>query len=223
MFGADYILQKIISIPLILIAMVGHELAHGYVSTWLGDPTPKRYGRLSINPLNHIDPIGALLMLIAGFGWAKPVMINPQYYKNRKWGTALVSLAGPLANLCMAFLSLLIYVVFLLICANTGLGAFVSESVYNWAGTIAMLLASYNLSFMLFNLIPIPPLDGSKVLGAFLPDRIYYRMLNLERYYTLILFIVIFLLSRLGVFSTVIGGGISLILDGMLRLFSIFF
>ena len=223
MFGAEYILQKIISIPLILIAMVGHELAHGYVSTWLGDPTPKAYGRLSINPLNHIDPIGALLMLIAGFGWAKPVMINPQFYKNRKWGTALVSLAGPLANLCMAFIALLLYVIFLLVCVKTDLGIYVSESVISWAGTIAMLLASYNLSFMLFNLIPIPPLDGSKVLGAFLPNRIYYQMLNLERYYTLILFGVIFLLSRLGVFSTIIGGGISIIMNGMLSLFSIFF
>ena len=223
MFGAEYILLKIISIPLILIALVGHELAHGYVSTWLGDPTPKAYGRLSINPLDHIDPIGALLMLLVGFGWAKPVMINPQYYKNRKWGTALVSLAGPLANLCMAFLAMLLYVIFLLICTKTAVGIFVSESVVYWVYRIAILLASYNLSFMLFNLIPIPPLDGSKVLGAFLPNEVYYRMLNLERYYTLILFGIIFLLSRLGVFSSVIGGGISFILNGMLSLFSIFF
>ena len=223
MFGADYIIQKIISIPLILIALVGHELAHGYVSTWLGDPTPKAYGRLSLNPLNHIDPIGALLMLLVGFGWAKPVMINPQYYKNRKWGTALVSLAGPLSNLIMAFLALLIYVVFLVICIATGLANNIPESVINWSGQIAILLASYNLSFMLFNLIPIPPLDGSKVLGAFLPNEVYYKMLNFERYYTLILFGVIFLLSRLGVFSVVIQGGISVILNGMLSLLSVFF
>lgn len=223
MFGVDYIIQKIISIPLILIALVGHELAHGYMSTWLGDPTPKAYGRLSLNPLNHIDPIGALLMLLVGFGWAKPVMINPQYYKNRKWGTALVSLAGPLSNLIMAFLALLLYVLFLVVCVATGIDRSLPESVINWAGRIAMLLASYNLSFMLFNLIPIPPLDGSKVLGAFLPNEIYYKMLNLERYYALILLGVIFLLSRLGVFDVVIQGGISAILSGMLRLLGVFF
>ncbi len=222
MLNADFIIQKLISIPLILIALVGHELAHGYVSTWLGDPTPKAYGRLSLNPLQHIDPIGALLMLIAGFGWAKPVMINPQYYKNRKWGTALVALAGPLSNLCMAFISLLLYVIFCTVCAKAGIWSKLPDAVIDWSGTIAILLASYNLSFMLFNLIPIPPLDGSKVLGALLPDRVYYKMLNYERYYTLILFILIFVLSRIGAFNF-IDKGISFFLYGMFGLFDIIF
>ena len=222
MLSADYIIQKLISIPLILIALVGHELAHGYVSTWLGDPTPKAYGRLSLNPLQHIDPIGALLMLVAGFGWAKPVMINPQYYKNRKWGTALVALAGPLSNLCMAFVSLLLYVIFCTVCAKAGIWSALPDAVIDWSGTIAILLASYNLSFMLFNLIPIPPLDGSKVLGALLPDRVYYKMLNYERYYTLILFAIIFILSRIGAFNF-IDRGISFFLYGMLGLFDMIF
>ncbi len=222
MFNTDYLIQKLISIPLILIALVGHELAHGYVSTRLGDPTPKAYGRLSLNPLRHIDPIGALLMLVAGFGWAKPVMINPQYYKNRKWGTALVALAGPLANLCMAFVSLLLYVIFCAVCVKTGIWNALPGAVTDWSGTIAILLASYNLSFMLFNLIPIPPLDGSKVLGALLPDRIYYKMLNYERYYTLILFGIIFILSRIGAFNF-IDRGISFFLYGMLGLFDMLF
>lgn len=220
MLNSVYILQKIISIPLILIALVGHELGHALMSTKLGDPTPKAYGRLTINPFAHLDLVGTLLMIVTGFGWAKPVMINPQYYKNRKWGTALVSLSGPLSNLIMAFIGILLYAVFAKICIAL---KWYNVTVIEWVQMIVVMFASYNLSLMLFNLIPIPPLDGSKVLGAVLPNRTYYKMLQYERYYTLILFGIIFLLSRLGVFNVVIGGGVNLILNGMLNILNILF
>ena len=220
MFSSVYILQKIISIPLILIALVVHELGHALVSTKLGDPTPRAYGRLTINPLAHLDLVGTVLMFLTGFGWAKPVMINPQYYKDRKWGTALVSLAGPLSNLIMAIFGMLLYAIFVKVCIAA---QWYNMNVISVVQTIVVLFASYNLSLMLFNLIPIPPLDGSKILGAFLPNRIYYKMLNYEQYYTVVLFIVIFLLSRMGVFSYVIGGGVNLILNGMLNLLNMLF
>lgn len=220
MLNSVYILQKIISIPLILIALVGHELGHALMSTKLGDPTPKAYGRLTINPFAHLDLVGTLLMIVTGFGWAKPVMINPQYYKNRKWGTALVSLSGPLSNLIMVFIGILLYAVFAKICIAL---KWYNVTVIEWVQMIVVMFASYNLSLMLFNLIPIPPLDGSKVLGAVLPNRTYYKMLQYERYYTLILFGIIFLLSRLGVFNVVIGGGVNLILNGMLNILNILF
>lgn len=215
MLNSAYILQKLISIPLILLALTGHELAHGWVSYKLGDPTPKRDGRLTLNPLAHLDPIGALLLLIAGFGWAKPVMINPQYYKNPKAGTALVSAAGPAANLVMAFLITALYAVFAKVCIALD---WYNETAIEWAKTVTQLFASYNLSLMLFNLIPIPPLDGSKIVGAFLPNRIYYKVMEYERYYSVALIILIFVLMRLGVFERFISGGMSLIFSAMVNL-----
>ncbi len=215
----DYLMQKLISVPLILIALVGHELGHGLVSTWFGDPTPKNCGRLTINPLAHLDPIGTFLMLLTGFGWAKPVMIDPRYYKNRKYGTAAVSLAGPLSNLIMAFIAVLMYTVFAKICIAL---QWYNESVISWVQTIIILFASYNLSLMIFNFIPIPPLDGSKILGALLPNGTYYKILRYEQYYTLILFGIIFLLSRLGVFDSLISRGVSFFLTGMLKLFGLY-
>ncbi len=219
-FLMDFLLQKIISLPLILIALVVHELGHAYVSTKLGDPTPKAYGRLTINPLAHLDLVGTILMLLTGFGWAKPVMINPQYYKNRKWGTAAVSVAGPLSNLIMSAVVMLLYAIFAKVCILTN---WYNPNVIEWVKLIVIMFASYNLSLMIFNFIPIPPLDGSKILGALLPNRTYYKMLQYEQYYTLVLFGVIFLLSRLGVFNRIISGGVSIILGGMLNFINMLF
>lgn len=182
-----------------LIALVGHELAHGWVSGKLGDPTPKMQGRMTLNPLAHLDLVGTLLMLLTGFGWAKPVQVNPMYYKNRKKGMALVALAGPLANLLMAFAGFLL---------GTLLGKLVSGFSYSAAVFIMQLTALFtirNLQFMVFNLIPLPPLDGAKILGVFLPDRAYYTMLQYEQYCIIILMV----LSLLGVFGNIIGAGVS--------------
>ena len=170
-----------IILPTVLISLTGHEFAHGWVSTKLGDPTPKAEGRLSLNPLKHLDPVGAVLMLLTGFGWAKPVSVNPMYYKDRKKGMALVALAGPLANLIMAFVSAVLGILLLTIFHNA--------NVQSIIGMVLSIFVRMNLSFMVFNLIPIPPLDGAKILGMFLPNRTYYRMLEYERYAIILIMI----------------------------------
>jgi len=195
------LIEIIMIVPISLIAIIGHELAHAWVSTKLGDPTPRYEGRLTLNPLAHLDLVGTLLMIFTGFGWAKPVGVNPMYYKDKKKGMALVAVAGPLANFAMAFIGILLAVIF----DKTGLGV---------ACTVALLFATRNLGLMVFNLIPIPPLDGSKILGMFLPNRIYYNVLQYERY----AIIIIMVLSVTGVFSTVIGGGISLLGNSLINL-----
>ncbi len=195
----------IILLPIRLIAIIGHELGHAWVSTKLGDPTPRNTGRLTINPLAHLDFYGTLLMLFTGFGWAKPVMINPMYYKDRKKGTALVSIAGPLANLVMATVGMIIYALLVVLHAKMGL----SKSVFGALSNIAYVFIYTNLCFMVFNLIPIPPLDGSKVLGMFLPDRTYYKMLEYEQFSM----ILIMVLSLSGAFSRIIGTGVNVIFN----------
>ena len=107
----SYIASKILMIPIVLIALTFHEFSHGFISSKLGDPTPRITGRLSLNPMAHLDPMGALLMVLTGFGWARPVQIDARYYKNPKWGMAITAAAGPLSNLVLAFLAMIIYTV----------------------------------------------------------------------------------------------------------------
>ncbi len=192
----------LINVPITLIALTGHELAHAWVSSKQGDPTPRYEGRLSLNPLAHLDPIGTLLMIFTGFGWAKPVSVNPMYYKDRKKGMALTAIAGPIANFIMAFAGILFGTLLLV------LGSILSwnDTVMYMINLIFYLFAYRNLCFMVFNLIPIPPLDGSKVLGIFLPNRTYYNILQYERY----AIILIMLLSLTGAFDAIIGGGVNM-------------
>lgn len=159
----------------ILIALVFHELAHGYISHKLGDPTPSRDGRLTLNPMAHLDLFGTICMVVFHFGWAKPVQINSQYYKNRKLGTVLVSLAGP----CMNFILALI---------GTILIALLPETIFS---LFLYYFVSINTSLGVFNLIPIPPLDGSKVLGAVLPEEIYFGYMRYEQYGMFLLMILL--------------------------------
>lgn len=172
-------------IPALLISISFHEYAHARVSYSLGDPTPKWRGRLSLNPLVHLDPIGLIMLWLFRFGWAKPVEINPSYYKEPKKGTILVSLAGPMANLLLAFISMIILKLDVL---RIGI---VDSFVY--------ILFLYNLSLAVFNLIPIPPLDGSKILAGLLPARQSYEFLKFESYGPLILIILVYfgLLSQI--------------------------
>ena len=197
MLNLKYIL---IGVPITLIALTGHELAHAWVSTKLGDPTPRREGRLTLNPMAHLDLVGTILMIFTGFGWAKPVGVNPMYYRDRKKGMALTAIAGPIANLIMAFFGVLIGI--LLLVAGSYLGW--SEDVIGIIMLVCYLFATRNLRFMVFNLIPIPPLDGSKVLGMFLPNRTYYTILQYERYAILL----IMFLSLSGAFELIIGTGV---------------
>lgn len=197
----------LINVPITLIALTLHELAHGWVSGKLGDPTPKREGRMTLNPLAHLDVLGTLLMIFTGFGWAKPVMVNPMYYKDRKKGMALVGIAGPVMNVLLAFAALLIYVIVGIVVFHANNGA-VDISTFAY---IMNVFAIRNLSFAVFNLIPIPPLDGSRVVSMFLPDRAYYKLMSWERYS----FVLIILLSITGVFDAVIGTGVTMLYNGM--------
>ena len=181
------------SAPAVLIAMVLHELSHAYTSYRLGDPTPKLTGRLTINPLKHLDLFGSLCLLLLGFGWAKPVQINPRYYKNPKIGTLWVSLAGPGMNFLLAFIG---SIGVSLIVKYTGDGiTFQSEAGYKAFLYLYRFLYYFmliNIGMGVFNLIPFPPLDGSKVLAAVLPDRAYYTWMRYERYGQFILMILLY-------------------------------
>ena len=148
--------------PVMLLAIICHECAHGFVSDRLGDPTPRMSGRLTLNPLKHLDPIGTLCLLFFHMGWANPVPINPYYYKDRKKGIILVSLAGPAVNMLLAFVSLFIEGLFMLYGSS-------SSSIVQTAMSLAYYSAVLNIGLGIFNLIPVPPLDGSHVLGELSP------------------------------------------------------
>lgn len=183
----DDILHYIYLIPAVLIAITLHEFAHGFVSWKLGDPTPKEEGRLTLNPIKHLDPIGALCLLVFHMGWAKPVMINPNYYKNPKAGTVLVSLAGPVMNFIISIVSMLV------------MGIYIKSGLYDISDVLEYIyiffyyLAVINVGLGIFNLIPIPPLDGSKVLGAILPEKLYFNYMRYEKYFALILIVLLWL------------------------------
>lgn len=207
--------EWLIMIPIVLIALTFHEFCHGFVSSKLGDPTPRLTGRLTLNPLAHLDPIGTLLMVLTGFGWAKPVQINPSYYKNPKWGMAITALAGPISNFVLAFAAMLLYTILYIISLKTGL--FTGAMPY--IAYFLLMFTQVNLCFMVFNLIPIPPLDGSRVLGLFLSTSAYFKLQRFERY-SMILIIV---LSLLNVFSRIIGTGVSFVLNRILDVCNLIF
>lgn len=191
----DNITLILYALPAILISLSFHEMAHAYISYRHGDPTAKMLGRLTMNPLKHLDPIGTLMLIASmfsgfGFGWAKPVPINPAYYSNRKRGTVLVSLAGPASNLLLA---LVFSFPMALIALDSGysaaeiydssLGIYGSDlSARAIIFNICRFFYMINIGLATFNILPIPPLDGSKILTAILPANIYFRLMQYERY-----------------------------------------
>ncbi len=198
------LLTWVLSAVAVLLCMTVHECSHGLVSWWLGDPTAKKMGRLSFNPLHHLDPVGALCLLFFRFGWAKPVPINPNYYKNFRLGTVLTSVAGPLSNVLFAFVTLLVYGVWQLFLP-----------VHEVALTFIWTLVSMNLGFAVFNCIPIPPLDGSKIVLALLPEKIYRVVLQYERYGFILLIALIYLNNS---FGGLLNRGVNNVLDGLLHI-----
>ena len=164
------------SLAVIFLTLPVHEFAHGFAATKLGDPTPRYQGRMTLNPFAHIDWIGAACILLFGFGWAKPVQVNSNNFRNPKRDMAVTALAGPLSNLIVAFAALLINNILSLIATKTLVSAFY------YIGFFFYYIALINVSLAVFNLIPIPPLDGSRLLSALLPYRYYYALMRYERY-----------------------------------------
>lgn len=170
----EQLIDYLYIIPAALIAIVLHELSHGLISHFLGDPTPKEQGRLTLNPAKHLDLYGIICLIVFGFGWAKPVRVDPRYYKNPKWGMALVALGGPLANFLVAFLSGFLVIFISYYAPYTS----IMEVLYYFF----LYLMIINLGLGVFNLIPIPPLDGSKIIGAILPDDAYMQYMKYQKY-----------------------------------------
>ena len=194
-------LGALIVFVIILVSMVLHELAHGLVAYWLGDTTAKDNGRLTLNPLKHLDPVMSLilpmLLYFMGapvFGGAKPVPVNSRNLKWNEWGMALVAIAGPLMNFLLAFIGFLVF-------------------RFGGQNEIALNFVTINLGFMIFNLLPIPPLDGSRVLYALSPDGVRVFLNNFERYGIFIVYALILVMGNF--FSGIMTGGI----NGILKFF----
>ncbi len=222
--NVDWILELIFSLVAIFGAIVLHEVAHGYVAYRLGDPTAKSRGRLTLNPLAHVDPVGTLLVPgvlaimrfalgwnVLLFGWAKPVPINPAYFRNPLRGTLYVALAGPGTNFALA---LVCVVVFRLLVLGTSIetldggGGFGGSLAY-WMVWLLLRFSLYNLVLGVFNLIPIPPLDGSRILMYFLPANGRRILMSLERYGLLLVFAVFYL------------GGVGVLFSAVIRLWRV--
>ena len=209
------VISILLSLPIILLSLSLHEAAHGAAALWMGDPTARNMGRLTLDPRKHLNLFGTLCMIVAGFGWANPVPINSRYFRRPRRGIAIVSLAGPVSNLLLAF-------VFLLLLRFVGFGwlwqmsvptAFAAKAAYFFV-IFLYYGVSMNVTLAVFNLLPIPPLDGSRILFALLPPRYYFKIAPYERYIVL----AVMLLLLLGPLSWLLNLLCSLILRGMFAL-----
>ena len=211
----DYLLALLMALPVIFISLSVHETAHGYVALKLGDPTARNFGRLTLNPMKHLDVFGFLCILLTGFGWAKPVPVNSRHFKKPRRDMALVALAGPLSNLLLA-------VCFLLLLRFVGFGWLAQLDIKTEAQYRLVLLAIQlfyngiymNLTLAVFNLLPVTPLDGSRIILPLLPPRATYWMARNERTISLVI-LVLFLLGPL---SNMIGFITELIMKGLFAL-----
>jgi Zn-dependent protease len=174
-----------------------HETAHGWVAYKLGDPTARNLGRLTLNPLKHLDPMGFLFMLLFGIGWAKPVPINTRNFKNPRVGMAISGIAGPVSNFLIASVSLLLSMLLQFILILSGV-----QQPHTLIEVLDMFLfmSTYlNLALAVFNLIPVPPFDGSRFAYVFLPTKWYFKVMEYERITGIVLIVILILLSRIGI------------------------
>lgn len=191
---ATAIIYILSALAVIFLTSPIHEFAHGFIADRLGDPTARYQGRLTLNPFAHIDYMGALGILLVGFGGARPVPVNPYNFRNPKRDMAFVAVAGPLSNIVAAFVCMVL--------ANLVLVTPRTLAFY-YVFSFFYFIAQINVRLAVFNLIPVPPLDGSRILAQFLPNRIYYKLMQYERYIYFILIILVFSGSLSGPISNV--------------------
>ena len=193
----SYILDMVISVIPALVCITLHELSHGMVAYWLGDDTAKRMGRLTLNPVKHIDGWGLLMMVLFKFGWAKPVPVNMYRFKNPRRGMAITALAGPVSNILITIVCLMLYgLLYQPLYLSGGTGGMILMELIVMTGYLSVSLA-------VFNLIPISPLDGSKVLYSVLRDSAYEKLMRYERYGMILVMILVATGGLSGVLSTV--------------------
>ena len=200
-------------IPIAIISLSVHESAHGYVSYLLGDPTARNLGRITLNPLKHFDVLGFVCMALFRVGWAKPVPVNARYYKNPRRGMALTAAAGPLSNLLLALIGIFACETSWLFMRGMSEGTSmlaVLSTVFNFC----YLLSLCNISLAVFNLIPVPPFDGSRILYVFLPPKQYFGIMRYERY----IMLAVLVLFAIGAFDIPLSLATDAIFSGMVRL-----
>lgn len=179
-FDFTYLLGILMGVIPSLICITLHELSHGLVAYSLGDDTARRMGRLSLNPIKHLDPMGLLMMIVFHVGWAKPVPVNMYRFKNPKRGMAVTALAGPLSNILISIVFLFFYGLLYVPLGRSQVGSYFLSMIE--------LTAYISIGLAVFNLLPVPPLDGSKVLFSLISDENYYKLMRYERYGSLVMF-----------------------------------
>lgn len=205
----------IISLPGVIVAMTFHEFAHAWAATKLGDETPRQQGRLSLNPISHIDPVGLICLMLLGFGWGKPVQINPRNFDGKysiSKAEAIVAAAGPIMNFILAFVFLIIYAIF-------GMTVTTITTTTNVISSILISIISINLGLGVFNLIPIYPLDGAKVLNNFLPYKAKEWLIKNQAILTIIVFAIVFYTDIIPYITTWVLKGMIWLVDLIMGLF----
>ena len=200
------IMQLLLSLPIIMLTLSVHEYAHGLIAKKLGDPTADSLGRLTINPIKHIDPVGFVMFLLIGVGYAKPVPINSRYFKKPRRDMALVGAAGPISNVILAIIFTTIMKIFsLFLPMIRATGEVWANTASDYFVLLLFLGIFYNIGFAIFNLIPAPPLDGSRILYAFLPSKALFKIQKYERYFLIgvLIIVLIFNIFEISIITTV--------------------
>ena len=217
----SFIIQLLLTLPIIILSLTVHECAHGYIAKKLGDPTAENLGRLTLNPLKHLDPFGVLFMLLFGFGWARPVPVNARNFRKPRRDMALTAVAGPISNLLLATVFAILYETAYTVVKK-------SAEAGGGTGTLGMTVMLFfslglqlNVFLAVYNMLPIPPFDGSRFFYVVLPVKWYFKVMKYERYIMLGLMAVILFESYV-LHGGLILGGLSylssLLINGMLRL-----